>query len=123
MDPIFSFTFISLNYLQNGSFCSSCIVLVISYELFRINVDLINRASEIGLLVVDEGHRLKNSSALTLNALSSLSCDARLLITGTPIQNNLSEFYTLVNFVLPGLLGSSNDFKRGTSQTKMSNDY
>ena len=63
----------------------SLVVLIISYDLFRLNADIISQASEIGLLVVDEGHRLKNSSALTMRALQLLHCDARLLITGKPI--------------------------------------
>ncbi len=74
-------------------------VLIISYDLFRMNATLLNQAKQIGLLIVDEGHRLKNSGgSLTLTALQGLECDARLLITGTPIQNNLTEFHTLANF-------------------------
>jgi len=88
-------------------------VLIISYDFFRMHSKLLSQASNIGLLVVDEGHRLKNTSgSLTLTALNSLDCDARLLITGTPIQNNLSEFYNVVNFVLPGILGDLNNFRR-----------
>jgi len=88
-------------------------VLIVSYELFRINASILSQAHNIGLLVVDEGHRLKNSSgSQTLSALNSLRCDARLLITGTPIQNNLSEFHNIVNFVCPGILGNLNTFRR-----------
>ena len=71
-------------------------------------------AKQVGLLVVDEGHRLKNSAgSQTLTALNELQCDARLLITGTPIQNNLTEFHTVANFVCPGLLGDLASFRRG----------
>jgi SNF2 family DNA or RNA helicase len=49
---------------------------------------------------------------MTMMALESLSCDARLLITATPIQNNLSDLYTLVNFVCPGVLGDLATFRR-----------
>jgi len=90
-------------------------VLIISYDLFRMNVEQfqeINKDS-IGLLLVDEGHRLKNTSgSLTLTALKSLKSDARLCITATPIQNNLSEFYNLANFVCPGVLGDLATFRR-----------
>ena len=59
-------------------------VLIISYDLFRMNASLLNQAKEIGLLVVDEGHRLKNSAgSRTMTALNALQCDARLLMTGT----------------------------------------
>jgi SNF2 family DNA or RNA helicase len=87
--------------------------LIISYDLFRVNSILLQDSKFIGLLVVDEGHRLKNSSgSMTLSTLESVKCEARLLITGTPIQNNLSEFYAVVNFVCPGILGSLHDFRR-----------
>ena len=89
-------------------------VLIISYDLFRMNVSLLHEAKQIGLLIVDEGHRLKNSAgSLTLTALNGLQCDARLLITGTPIQNNLTEFHTVANFVVPGLLGDLSSFRKG----------
>ena len=62
-------------------------VLILSYELFRMHVGIISKAKRIGLLVVDEGHRLKNTNgSQTLSALNSLSVEARVLITGTPIQ-------------------------------------
>jgi DNA repair and recombination RAD54-like protein len=91
-------------------------VLIISYDLFRMNSDVLSKSTNIGLLVVDEGHRLKNTSGTkVLSSLNSLKCNARLLITGTPIQNNLSEFYNVANFVLPGVLGSLSNFRKGKS--------
>lgn len=73
-------------------------VLIISYDLFRINCDVLSNSNHIGLLVLDEGHKLKNTNgSQTLSAIQSLSCDARLLITGTPIQNCLSEFYNVAS--------------------------
>jgi SNF2 family DNA or RNA helicase len=88
-------------------------ILIISYDLFRMNSSLLKEAKQIGLLVVDEGHRLKNSSgSVTLSALNALDCESRLLITGTPIQNNLSEFHAVASFVCPGILGTLADFRR-----------
>jgi DNA repair and recombination RAD54-like protein len=84
-------------------------VLIVSYELFRRNSDefVFPDNVSVGLLVVDEGHRLKNTSgSLTLEALESLPSDARMCITATPIQNNLCEFYKLANFCCPGILGA-----------------
>ena len=75
-------------------------VLILSYELFRLHVKVIQNAQKIGILVVDEGHRLKNASgSQILTALNSMtSVDSRILISGTPIQNNLSEFWNVANF-------------------------
>ena len=88
-------------------------ILIVSYELFRMNISELKKADQIGLLVVDEGHRLKNTAgSQTLSALNALRCEARLLITGTPIQNNLSEFHNVANFVCPGILSDLNTFRR-----------
>lgn len=54
-------------------------------------------------LIVDEGHRLKNSECLLIRALKSLNVTNRLLITGTPLQNNLNELWSLLNFILPDI--------------------
>ena len=89
-------------------------VLILSYDMFRMHSEALSNCANIGCLVVDEGHRLKNTSgSFTLSALNSLSCEARILITGTPIQNNLSEFYNIVEFVNPGILGDLQSFRRG----------
>ncbi len=88
-------------------------VLIVSYDLFRIHSELLAQSQNVGLLVVDEGHRLKNTAGTkVLSALNMLNCKARLLISGTPIQNNLSEYYNVANFVLPGILGDLNSFRK-----------
>uniref|UniRef100_A0A915EBH9 DNA repair and recombination protein RAD54-like n=1 Tax=Ditylenchus dipsaci TaxID=166011 RepID=A0A915EBH9_9BILA len=86
-------------------------VIIISYETFRLYIDILHK-SEIGLVICDEGHRLKNSENQTYQALSGLKCTRRVLISGTPIQNDLLEYYSLVNFINPGMLGSANEFRK-----------
>ncbi|XP_033229530.1 DNA repair and recombination protein RAD54B-like [Belonocnema kinseyi] len=86
-------------------------VMIISYEMFVRNVEEIN---EIGfdLLICDEGHRLKNSELKSLKSLNQLRCRRRILLTGTPVQNDLQELYTLVDFVNPEILESCNSFRK-----------
>ncbi|QLG74843.1 hypothetical protein HG535_0H01700 [Zygotorulaspora mrakii] len=86
-------------------------VLIISYETLRRNVDQLKNC-EIGLLLADEGHRLKNSESLTFTSLDSINCPRRVILSGTPIQNDLSEYFALLNFSNPGLLGSRLDFRK-----------
>lgn len=86
-------------------------VLIISYETLRINIDQLKKYP-IGLLLCDEGHRLKNGESLTFFALNSLQVQRRIILSGTPIQNDLSEYFSLINFVNPGLLGSHNEFRK-----------
>lgn len=90
-------------------------VLIVSFDIFRRNVGLFQAMppAVTRLLVVDEGHRLKNTSkSLTLTALESVSCESRLLLTATPVQNVLSDFFTIADFCCPGLLGDLNTFRR-----------
>ncbi|CAL8247191.1 unnamed protein product [Lota lota] len=86
-------------------------VLVISYEMLLRSLEQIQKL-EFGLIVCDEGHRLKNSSIKTSSAISGLSCRRRVILTGTPVQNDLQEFYAIIEFVNPGILGSSAAYRK-----------
>lgn len=85
--------------------------LIISYETLRRNVAELQQ-TEIGLLLCDEGHRLKNGESLTFTALDSLNVKRRVILSGTPIQNDLSEYFSLLNFANPGLLGTRAEFRK-----------
>lgn len=76
----------SLLYLQDHKveeFIGSPLysILIISYEMLLRSLDQI-QAIEFNLLICDEGHRLKNSSIKTTTALTSLSCERRIILTG-----------------------------------------
>ncbi|XP_065101608.2 DNA repair and recombination protein RAD54B [Paramisgurnus dabryanus] len=86
-------------------------VMVISYEMLLRSVDRLKEL-DFGVLVCDEGHRLKNSNIKTSGALTALSCQRRLILTGTPVQNDLQEFYSIVEFVNPGILGTSAAYRK-----------
>lgn len=58
-----------------------CSVMVISYEMLLRSVDRL-KDLDFGVLVCDEGHRLKNSNIKTAGALTALSCERRLILTG-----------------------------------------
>ncbi|KAJ1490316.1 SNF2 family N-terminal domain-containing protein, partial [Baffinella frigidus] len=62
-------------------------------------------------IVVDEGHRLKNKDCRLLRELKTLTADNRLLLSGTPLQNNLSELWSLLNFILPDIFQDLATFK------------
>ncbi|KFO98539.1 hypothetical protein N300_00749, partial [Calypte anna] len=86
-------------------------ILIISYETFRLHAEALKKGS-VGLVICDEGHRLKNSENQTYQALNSLNTPRRVLISGTPIQNDLLEYFSLVHFVNSGILGTAQEFKR-----------
>ncbi|CAN1133476.1 Protein CHROMATIN REMODELING 25 [Linum perenne] len=87
-------------------------VLIVSYETFRLHSTKFNREGSCDLLICDEAHRLKNDQTLTNRALAALSCKRRILLSGTPMQNDLEEFYAMVNFTNPGILGDAAYFRR-----------
>lgn len=86
-------------------------VMVVSYDTFRRHVRRIKRR-DCDLLVCDEAHRLKNRETETYKALSKLTCRRRVLLSGTPMQNCLAEFFAMVDFTNPGVLGEEKDFNR-----------
>lgn len=86
-------------------------LLVISYEMFRSYADQLHK-SQIGLMVCDEGHRLKSSQGnKTIEALKRLPCRRRVILTGTPVQNDLEEFFAVCDFVNPGCFNSLASFR------------
>ncbi|KAF3320678.1 putative DNA repair protein rhp54 [Carex littledalei] len=92
--------------------CSRFQVLIISYETFRMHSAKFERPDSCDLLICDEAHRLKNDQTLTNKALAALPCKRRILLSGTPMQNDLEEFYSMVNFTNPGILGDASYFRR-----------
>ncbi|XP_033331279.1 DNA repair and recombination protein RAD54-like [Megalopta genalis] len=86
-------------------------ILIISYETFRLHAHVLHQ-DEVGLVLCDEGHRLKNSENQTYQALMSLKAKRRVLLSGTPIQNDLLEYFSLVHFVNQGLLGTAQEFRK-----------
>ncbi|GFZ20673.1 P-loop containing nucleoside triphosphate hydrolases superfamily protein [Actinidia rufa] len=61
-------------------------------------------------IIIDEGHRIKNASCKLNADLKHYHSSHRLLLTGTPLQNNLEELWALLNFLLPNIFNSSEDF-------------
>ncbi|KAL7737495.1 hypothetical protein ACLKA6_007628 [Drosophila palustris] len=118
-----------LNWVHQGG------VLLIGYELFRLlalklvttrkkkgknhqdqNQELMNMAFEAlvkpgpDLVICDEGHRIKNSHAGISLALKQIRTRRRIVLTGYPLQNNLLEYWCMVDFVRPNYLGTRTEF-------------
>ena len=62
-------------------------------------------------IVVDEGHRLKNFNCKLVKELKQYPSESRLILTGTPLQNNLSELWSLLNFLLPDAFADLEHFE------------
>jgi SWI/SNF-related matrix-associated actin-dependent regulator of chromatin subfamily A member 5 len=73
-------------------------------------------------LVLDEAHRVKNESSSLSKVLRKLNVNYRLLLTGTPLQNNLHELWALLNFLLPEIFHSSDAFDEWFNLTNNNDD-
>lgn len=92
-------------------FCKSFIpLLLVSYETFTAYVKYLNKACN--LVICDEGHKIKNYMTKNYEAINSLECKHRIIMTGTPLQNTIREFYTCCNLVNENILGTWRFFKK-----------
>ncbi|CAD7701070.1 unnamed protein product [Ostreobium quekettii] len=85
-------------------------VIVTSYEIVIRDAPHFHH-HRFKYVVVDEGHRLKNFNCLLVRQLKMVNTDSRLLLTGTPLQNNLSELWSLLNFLMPEMFPDLDTFK------------
>ncbi|CDW73791.1 dna repair protein rhp26 [Stylonychia lemnae] len=85
-------------------------IVIISYEFLRTEVELFQR-KQWYYIILDEAQKIKNSFSLTHQAAISIQADHKLILSGTPIQNNLQELWSLFHFVQPGLLGELDYFE------------
>lgn len=96
-------------------------ILILSYENFKSLVNckqddlresffhtLVDPGPDV--VILDEGHYIKNTNTILLKTLIQIKTKRRIVLTGTPMQNSLNEYYTLINFVKPNILGNIKDF-------------
>lgn len=92
-------------YLDTGDFE----VIVTTYEMAIIEKAALKKFSW-RYLIIDEAHRIKNEKSILSVVIRLYHSNYRLLLTGTPLQNNLHELWALLNFLLPDVFSSSEDF-------------
>lgn len=80
-------------------------LVVASYDIVRNDIEFFGNIFW-NYLILDEGHIIKNGKTKLAKAIKSLSANHRLILTGTPIQNNVLELWSLFDFLMPGFLGS-----------------
>uniref|UniRef100_A0A915LJL4 Uncharacterized protein n=1 Tax=Meloidogyne javanica TaxID=6303 RepID=A0A915LJL4_MELJA len=83
--------------------------LITSYEMVLKTLSVLKKFMW-RYLIIDEAHRIKNEKSKLSEMVRLLKSKNRLLITGTPLQNNLHELWALLNFLLPEKFGNSDDF-------------
>lgn len=86
-------------------------VLVTSYDLLRRDVEEY-APLHLSRVVLDEAQYIKNPKAQVTRAVKCLDADVRLALTGTPIENRLAELWSIFDFLMPGYLGTRDQFAK-----------
>lgn len=84
-------------------------ILCTTYEMAIIEKATLKRVKWC-YLIIDEAHRIKNEDSCLSKIVRTYHSQNRLLITGTPLQNNLHELWALLNFLIPEVFNSAEDF-------------
>lgn len=87
-----------------------CNVIITSYDIVRKDVDYLCKLAW-NYCILDEGHIIKNSKSKITAAVKQLKTEHRLILSGTPIQNNVLELWSLFDFLMPGFLGTERQFQ------------
>lgn len=87
-------------------------IMISSYDTFRINIEELGDI-DWDCIIFDEAHKVKNRESLGAKCHTFIRTNKRYGLTGTLMQNNFDELWTLINFMCPNYLGSLEDF-RGT---------
>ncbi|XP_016952601.1 TATA-binding protein-associated factor 172 [Drosophila biarmipes] len=88
---------------------TSCNLVVASYDTVRKDIDFFS-GIHFNYVVLDEGHIIKNGKTKSSKAIKRLKANHRLILSGTPIQNNVLELWSLFDFLMPGFLGTEKQF-------------
>ncbi|KAM6160911.1 DNA excision repair protein ERCC-6-like 2 [Erethizon dorsatum] len=86
-------------------------IALTTYETLRLCLDELN-SLEWSAIIVDEAHRIKNPKARVTEAMKALKCNVRIGLTGTILQNNMKELWCVMDWAVPGLLGSRIHFQK-----------
>lgn len=85
-------------------------VVLVSYAKFLKEIHILKEVLW-DTIILDEAHIIKNPKSKTAEAIFSVRAQRRIAITGTPLQNNVNELWSIFNFLLPDYLGEYNEFR------------
>lgn len=87
-------------------------LIVTTYALLRRDLEELEKY-EFNTIILDEAQNIKNPNTITARSVRNINARMRLCLSGTPIENNLFELWSLFEFLMPGFLGSQHAFQRG----------
>ncbi len=86
-------------------------VLITTFAILRIDIEEVKKTNW-GMLIVDEAQNIKNPDTSQTIAVKSLKSDIKIAMTGTPVENKLTELWSIFDFINKGYLGSIRDFQK-----------
>ncbi|KAG8861908.1 TATA-binding protein-associated factor mot1 [Tulasnella sp. 330] len=95
-------------------------VVITSYDVVRNDVTALSLMNW-HYCILDEGHIIKNPKTMLTKAVKSMRANHRLILSGTPIQNNVLELWSLFDFLMPGFLGTESSFGERFSRPILAN--
>ncbi|GBE82676.1 Probable helicase [Sparassis crispa] len=95
-------------------------VVITSYEVVRNDISNL-QGLNWHYCILDEGHIIKNAKTKLTKAVKCIRAHHRLILSGTPIQNNVLELWSLFDFLMPGFLGTESSFNERFSKPILSN--
>ncbi|MEX0966436.1 MAG: DEAD/DEAH box helicase [Bacteroidia bacterium] len=99
-----------LDRTRNSSVFNLFDVILTTYATLRNDIDIFAHFG-FNYLILDESQHIKNPKSKTYKAITEVEAQHRLVLTGTPIENSISDLWAQMNFVNPGMLGSYHYFK------------
>jgi len=87
-------------------------VVIMSYDSLRADADALLTNRSWCYCILDEGHAIRNPKSRVTQAVKRVRAENRLLLSGTPIQNDVVELWSLFDFLMPGFLGTEKEFRR-----------
>ncbi len=85
-------------------------IVLTTYGVCRRDIDILAEV-DFGVVIADEAQAIKNPNSRTARAMRRLKANARFALTGTPVQNQLSDLWAILDWTTPGLLGTLDQFR------------
>lgn len=112
------------NHLRPEQFkqkAAQCHVILTTYGIVRSDIDLL-RDYAFHYIILDESHYIKNPASQIFDCVTQLRSDHKLVLTGTPVENSLSDLWAQMDFINSGILGKLSDFKAYFKETDVVRD-
>ena len=87
-------------------------VIITTYAILRIDIEQVKK-QKWSMMIIDEAQNIKNPDTSQTQAVKQIKADTKIAMTGTPVENKLTELWSIFDFINRGYLGSIRDFQKG----------